>query len=62
MPKLTKERAKESLVNRLEKIQEQISNAEEFAERYDIRASSDRCTLLDLNVTLCDIIGSIEES
>jgi len=60
VPKLTKEHAKEVLINRLDNLKDTISNVHDFAERYEI-VYDVHTSLLDFTVCIDDIIGAIEE-
>ena len=60
MLKLTREKAKEKLVDRLLDLKDRISDLNDFAERYEIFVD-DPTVILNLSCMTDDIIGLIED-
>ena len=60
MPKLTRENAKEKLVDRLLDLKNRISDLNDFAERYEIFVDYPT-VILNLSCITDDIIGLVED-
>jgi len=59
MPKLTRESAKDSAIDKLTSVQNTISNIQDFIERYEL-IRADPTKLMDVSCAIDEVIGAIE--